>query len=122
MAKQKFEKVFSLLPWLTILLFGGWAGLILIDIMSWGTRNVGILVVLFALTIFTWAIDSLMKDNPEKIREIMKDFSKKFFAEISQKNKKMISLLEEQNRVLKERIEQNESETQNWLAIYELAE
>ncbi|MHA1266786.1 MAG: hypothetical protein ACTSRS_16235 [Candidatus Helarchaeota archaeon] len=69
MAKPKFEKVFSLVPWITLLIVGGWAGLFIVDIISFGTRNVGILVVLFALAVFSWVVDSLIKEHPERVKK-----------------------------------------------------
>ncbi|TFG04968.1 MAG: hypothetical protein EU536_03345 [Promethearchaeota archaeon] len=69
MPKYKFQKVFGWVPWITLLILGGWAGLFIVDIMSFGTRNVGILVVLLILAILSWGVDALMKDNPDNVRK-----------------------------------------------------
>ena len=68
MAKYEFQKIFGWICWVSLLLLGGWAGLFVIDILSFGTRNVAILVIFAALAFFTFAVDSLMKEHPEEMK------------------------------------------------------
>jgi hypothetical protein len=69
MEKYNFRKVFKWMPWLTVLIFGGWVGLFLIDMIHSGTKNVAMLIIFLLLTMFTFAVDSLMEDNPEVVKK-----------------------------------------------------
>ena len=73
MAKVEFRKIFAWMPWLTLVLLGGIVGLFVIDLFEYRNRDVGILVVFLCMMLFTFAVDSLMRDNPE--------FTRKYFLE-----------------------------------------
>lgn len=64
-----FKKIFGWIGWIILLFMGGWAGLIVMDFFSWGPRNVGIFVILAAMTLLTFAVDSLMKENPDRMKK-----------------------------------------------------
>ncbi|HUX99649.1 MAG TPA: hypothetical protein VMV49_08855 [Candidatus Deferrimicrobium sp.] len=69
MEKFNFRKVFKWMSWLTLVILGGWIGLFLIDMLHMGTRNVALLVIFLLLTLFTFAVDSLMEENPEVVKK-----------------------------------------------------
>ena len=69
MAKYDFNKIFAWMPWISLLVLAGWLGLFVIDWLELGTRDVGVLVVLFILMIFTFAVESLMRENPDLARK-----------------------------------------------------
>ena len=68
MVEFDFKKIFGWMCWINLLIMGGWAGLIIMDLFSWGPRNVGIFVILAGLTLLTFAVDSLMKENPDRVK------------------------------------------------------
>ena len=65
MSNYQFKKIFGWIAWITLLVAGAWAGLIVIDFIDWGTRNVGILSIFLGIGILTFAVDSMMEQNPE---------------------------------------------------------
>ena len=70
MRKFNFREIFGWLCWITLGILAVWAaGMLVIDVLALGTRNVGILMIFLSLTLFTFAVDSLMEDNPELIRK-----------------------------------------------------
>ena len=73
MQKFEFRTIFGWMCWINVLILGGWLGLFIVDIMDMGTRNVAILVIFLGYTLFGFAVDSLMKENPED--------TKKYFIE-----------------------------------------
>ena len=73
MAKRDFRTIFAWMPWLTIVLVGGVVALFIIDLFEYRNRDVGILVIFLGMMFFTFAVDSLMRDNPE--------FTRKYFIQ-----------------------------------------
>ena len=73
MAKRDFRTIFAWMPWLTLVLLGGIIGLFLIDLFQFRSRDVGILVIFLGMMFLTFAVDSLMKENPE--------FTRKYFIQ-----------------------------------------
>ena len=69
MSKYQFKNIFGWMAWITLLVTGAWAGLLVIDFIDFGTRNVGILGILLGLAIATFAIDSMMDENPESMKK-----------------------------------------------------
>ncbi|MHA1129613.1 MAG: hypothetical protein ACTSQI_01930 [Candidatus Helarchaeota archaeon] len=69
MAKIEFRKIFAWIPWITLLVLAGWGGLFVLNYLHMNSRDVGILVVFFIMVVFTFAVDSLMTDNPENTKK-----------------------------------------------------
>ncbi|MHA1651481.1 MAG: hypothetical protein ACTSYB_14925 [Candidatus Helarchaeota archaeon] len=69
MDRYDFRKIFTWMPWLTLIILGGWAGLFVIDILEPCQRDIGVLTVFIGIVFFTFAVDSLMKENPEFVRK-----------------------------------------------------
>ncbi|MFX1295386.1 MAG: hypothetical protein ACFFD2_11130 [Promethearchaeota archaeon] len=73
MVKFDFRKIFGWFPWITLFILIGWISLFIIDVLKLWEKTLGIFVILFGLMLFTFAVDSLMKENPQ--------YSKKYFIE-----------------------------------------
>ncbi len=69
MKKFDFHKIFSWMAWVTLLVFVGWIGLFVIDFLHLWERDVAVLVIFFGLVLLTFAIDSVMKENPERVKK-----------------------------------------------------
>ncbi len=66
MTKFEFRKIFSWIPWITLLVLAGWGGLFVLDFLHMTARDIGVLVVFLGIMLLTFAVDSLMTENPEK--------------------------------------------------------
>jgi len=67
MDKQDFRKIFGWMCWITLLIFLGWLGLLILDFISWGAKNAAILAVFAMVALSNFAVDSLMKENPDHL-------------------------------------------------------
>jgi len=66
MDKMNFRKIFVWITWLTLVVLVGDVGLFVLDLFHNETQDLGLLAVLIGLVFFSFAVDSLMKENPER--------------------------------------------------------
>jgi len=68
MEKLDFHKIFGWMCWISLVIAAGWIGLLFLDFISMNTRNTAVLVIFLMVALFNFAVDSLMRENPEQMK------------------------------------------------------
>lgn len=80
--KLDFRTIFEWMCWVSLLVFIGWVGLLFIHYITWGTKNGAIFLLFLMIALSNFAVDSLMKDNPDHVKKYFIDWliASGFFA------------------------------------------
>jgi putative Ca2+/H+ antiporter (TMEM165/GDT1 family) len=68
MEKLDFRKIFGWMCWISLVIVAGWVGLLFLDFIRVNSRNIAEFALFLMIGLFNFAVDSLMKENPEQMK------------------------------------------------------